>query len=1299
MSPADKEQGRRGLFRRRGPETPATPEEEPAATPDSERRIFRRAKSEDSWSSTAWDDGWDDDWSNTGARASVRPAADPRPEAVDAWLASSDDQLGDITRDITGKWGGTTPTSAAFSPDSLLNEETIAPAVPAHPLIALSSIADIDRSSRVSPEDIASDFVSPDRGPARFDGFDALDLPTVDESASSSVDDWAQQTPSQPFTNDAGPASKATPEAFRDFDEIHDVDDLAIHDVDDLDDVATLEHAPSIDALATDSFADVPFDPADDGSFDHLPSLSTPVVDPSAGASWDTDIPSVDALEPETSETPDAVTDRPETPKTSAPSSFRIPAAASAVDITNTSANIEQNNELGSNVDENVTEGSAASTSDSANDDSSTHKISALANYQPEFEEGDSEADFERLLHDDLSEEALAKSAALSSVQPSDPSEHNTSAYDLPEDSEPIDEDLADLQLIDGEEETDTPTNEATNDHFHNTTSIADNDRPDTLVQNETGQVTSNPSDVLPTAPVTTATDIATFAEGPSVADGQQRLGFDTDSPWEPAAYQPPVWIGADPIVVPNSATPVSSTPVSDTPVVVENDSSQTVVEAADDTADELHAEHGNEPAVEAEHEATQSPWEPPPDGVAEPGESTNPPTSVSDAEPIAKQETSEEKPEELAAPVESVSTDDQASTGPSVKTFSDDKVSNENVSNENVSNNNASNTDVSKAAVSDVDNHRDSKQQSTLSFANATHASESVDTPIAASRSSLLPEHDEFLDSLYDELDDYVPGSAIGQPVARTTSPSTSPNTASSLPLPTSSDRVVETQPSLQVSPVPSSDPSGPATSRWKRNSNATDQAAIQSSVDTEIGNAKRALQIDPAPATPLTAPGSSSLPDGSVGAADDDDVFAPITDDRFAASLDALDDDEADELDALRGADHDTAPRGKTRRRWRDTTSSPKSEPTVESPVETGQQQVQSDLPSEEHSPAGLDAEGVTPLAPLAGGVSDTSTVAKVGEVSGKSANDVLDDDLEFAGPLTAQSLRELAAKRAPIPPKAAEPPGAYPSTGGDEAVRSDAARDSIFVATSDSALDTGRDESRLASAGRDDVRVAPTKPQLPRIPKGEAATTPILRIDPVAASKEVNRALRADSHDEPLPLSDVGTATADDDYFYLTPGLTRLLSRSGLGLVLIAALRMLLSLVSALRTPKIDARGSRGLMLQIGEAFHNLGLSHGLLLLLGVVLAAIPFFLNDPYANDESHTIGATFGIGAIASFIGVIGGIGSALLERRVNGIKGLADGISTWAPLVKNVAATAGVSLVALLAALRAIQSSNNNDRS
>ncbi len=119
MSDAGDGKGKRGLFRRARPSTspgttPATGSPGPrGSVPKRSGDMFARRGKEDAWSSSAWDDdGWDDDFSDRSRRSSIRPAADPKPEAVDAWLTSNKDEFDDVTRDITVKWSGKEPAAA-----------------------------------------------------------------------------------------------------------------------------------------------------------------------------------------------------------------------------------------------------------------------------------------------------------------------------------------------------------------------------------------------------------------------------------------------------------------------------------------------------------------------------------------------------------------------------------------------------------------------------------------------------------------------------------------------------------------------------------------------------------------------------------------------------------------------------------------------------------------------------------------------------------------------------------------------------------------------------------------------------------------------------------------------------------------------------------------------------------------------------------------------------------------------------------------------------------------------------------
>jgi hypothetical protein len=167
--------------------------------------------------------------------------------------------------------------------------------------------------------------------------------------------------------------------------------------------------------------------------------------------------------------------------------------------------------------------------------------------------------------------------------------------------------------------------------------------------------------------------------------------------------------------------------------------------------------------------------------------------------------------------------------------------------------------------------------------------------------------------------------------------------------------------------------------------------------------------------------------------------------------------------------------------------------------------------------------------------------------------------------------------------------------------------------------------------------------------------------------------------------------------DDYpeeAYFSPKLTKLLARAGFLLVALAAIRMLVLVGLAVRDGATDGQGIQDVFHRIGSAFAELGLAHGLMLIVGIAMAAAPALLGDPYIDDESRSIGATFGIGLIAAIFGVFGGFAAARLAMRVNDIAEIVNpGVSSttkWAKLAMNLVATAGLSLIAVVAAVRAL---------
>jgi hypothetical protein len=168
-------------------------------------------------------------------------------------------------------------------------------------------------------------------------------------------------------------------------------------------------------------------------------------------------------------------------------------------------------------------------------------------------------------------------------------------------------------------------------------------------------------------------------------------------------------------------------------------------------------------------------------------------------------------------------------------------------------------------------------------------------------------------------------------------------------------------------------------------------------------------------------------------------------------------------------------------------------------------------------------------------------------------------------------------------------------------------------------------------------------------------------------------------------------------DDDYpedAYFSPKLTKLLSQAGFLLVALAAIRMLVLVGIAVKDGAKDALGTQDVFHRVGSAFADLGIAHGLMLLVGIALAAAPALLGDPYLDDQSRPIGSTFGIGLVSAVFGLFGGFAAARLAMRVNDIASASNpeisSTTQWAKLAMNLVATAGLSLIAVVAAIRAL---------
>jgi hypothetical protein len=209
-------------------------------------------------------------------------------------------------------------------------------------------------------------------------------------------------------------------------------------------------------------------------------------------------------------------------------------------------------------------------------------------------------------------------------------------------------------------------------------------------------------------------------------------------------------------------------------------------------------------------------------------------------------------------------------------------------------------------------------------------------------------------------------------------------------------------------------------------------------------------------------------------------------------------------------------------------------------------------------------------------------------------------------------------------------------------------------------------------------------------------------------VGAEKLATTTAVASSISSALPMAQDDLADLDDyddldaysEEAYFSPKLTKLLARAGFLLVALAAIRMLVLVGIAVKDGAKDAQGTQDVFHRIGSAFAELGIAHGLMLIVGIALAAAPALLGDPYLDDESRSIGATFGIGLIAAIFGVFGGFAAARLALRVNDIADLINpGVSSttkWAKVGMNLLATAGLSLVAVIAAVRALGGDRHN---
>ncbi len=198
--------------------------------------MFARRGREDAWSSSAWDDdGWDDDFSDRSRRASIRPAADPKPEAVDAWLTSDKDDFDDITRDIAVKWSGKEPSAAQTLPAGATWDDPIDPPE-GQALGAESLLADPLEADDLASDDFASDASytsAPETSTVEADS----SFPLADASTPSIADDIS------------------APDLLQAPDDLPAVDDLDENPAEDFSAEEILAEEASIDSLPTEFHA------------------------------------------------------------------------------------------------------------------------------------------------------------------------------------------------------------------------------------------------------------------------------------------------------------------------------------------------------------------------------------------------------------------------------------------------------------------------------------------------------------------------------------------------------------------------------------------------------------------------------------------------------------------------------------------------------------------------------------------------------------------------------------------------------------------------------------------------------------------------------------------------------------------------------------------------------------------------------------------------------------------------------------------------------------------------------------
>lgn len=167
--------------------------------------------------------------------------------------------------------------------------------------------------------------------------------------------------------------------------------------------------------------------------------------------------------------------------------------------------------------------------------------------------------------------------------------------------------------------------------------------------------------------------------------------------------------------------------------------------------------------------------------------------------------------------------------------------------------------------------------------------------------------------------------------------------------------------------------------------------------------------------------------------------------------------------------------------------------------------------------------------------------------------------------------------------------------------------------------------------------------------------------------------------------------GSSTGFTRVFGQSGAFSKLCSASGAGLLIIGSVRLLVMLM----TSAIATKDEFDVIHRIGLGFNDIGSSFGLLFLLGIVLISLPTVIGDDQSEHYDSRAATLLGIAALACLLGVVGGIiGVRSTIQQLNAQEISVDN-ADWTNFIHTLLSTTGVSLVALLAAVRAISARGN----